>query len=70
MNQIYKSVKKGQKSIQITKKLLDGIYTKSQTLGKDTMLILTIPISDKEFYKVECTVLKFNSFKGDMKNER
>lgn len=64
MNQIYKSSKVGQESIRITKKLLDGIYNKSCKLGKPTQLILTIPINDKEFYRLECTISKYNKFKG------
>jgi len=64
MNQIHKSTKNGQQSFRITKKLLDGIYTKSSKLGTDTQLILTIPINDKEIYQVTCIIKKLNKMTG------
>lgn len=63
-SQVFKSVKKDQQSFRITKKLLDGIYSKADNLKNKVELVLTIPINDKESYQVTCQIKKLITLKG------
>ena len=65
MNQIYKTVKKGQSSFKITKKMLESIYRKS----KESIFtfIIRIPVTNDEYFELNCNVRKMKKFKGDSK---
>lgn len=47
---VHKSAKSGQKSFRITKRLLDGLWSKSKKINNGGKLIITIPATDKEDY--------------------
>ena len=55
---VHKSPLKNQKSIRITKLLLDSLYNKAKRLKKKITLVLNIPINNEEKYVVVCSIKK------------
>jgi hypothetical protein len=53
---IHKSPKKQQNSFRITKKLLDNLWSTFQKIGKQPLLIITIPDGNGKEYTINCTV--------------
>lgn len=55
---VHKSAKKGNKSFQVTSRLLSGLVKKAQKIGKTPILNITIPANEKEEYVLTCHVRK------------
>ena len=59
-SKVFKSIKKGQQSFRITKKMCDTIYNKCAKINNSAELILTLPCNEKEVYQVSCVIKKLN----------
>ena len=55
---VYKHAKKGTTSFRITQKLLQNITSQAKRLKNLSVLILTIPVNDKERYVLRCHITK------------
>jgi len=63
--QVMKKLKKNQNSIWLTRATIDSLYNQANKLGKDAELILTLPISNTEVYKISCSIHKYLILKGE-----
>lgn len=63
--QVFKKLKKTQKSVRFTLQMLDSLYGLANKIGKEAEMILTLPISDTEVYKITCKIDKLNILKGE-----
>lgn len=55
---VFKIAKKNQCSFRITKELLESVYEKARKVKKKSMLVLTIPINEKNQFKIEGIITK------------
>jgi hypothetical protein len=63
--QVMKKLKKNQNSVRLTRATIDSLYDQATKLGKDAELILTLPISHTEVYKISCSIQKLAILKGE-----
>lgn len=66
---VMKKLKKNQNSIRLTRATIDSLYDQASKLGKDAELILTLPISHTEVYRITCSIQKLSTLKGEQNNE-
>lgn len=55
---IFKSAKEGNKSFQVTQKLLNSAYEKARIAKKKGMLVISIPAEEGYKYVLECIITK------------
>ena len=54
----FKSAKEGNKSFQVTQKLLNSAYDKARKAKKKGMIVINIPADEKHNYVLECVLTK------------
>ena len=54
----FKSAKEGNKSFQVTQKLLNSAYEKARRAKRKGMIVISIPADSKHNYILECTITK------------
>lgn len=55
---IFKSAKKGNKSFQVTQKLLISAYEKARKAKKKGMVVISIPAEDGHKFVLQCVLTK------------